>query len=722
MSFRRSLILASLLAAFLPGSGLAADVGMVFRDVQVGQVAGGARSLQPRPAPVTFEMVGLHWRGPGEVWFRTAGTPGAWSAWRAARPEGEDRPDQGSPETDRSLGWKLGNPYWTGPSRFIQYRLAGRVTHLRAFFLRIPATSATSTRALAVRADRPAIVSRSQWGANESIVRGTPAYAERVRFSVVHHTAGTNRYSRGEAAGIVRGIQRYHVQGNGWNDIGYNFLVDKYGRIYEGRTGGIWRNVIGAHAQGFNTGSVGVAVLGTYGSTRISRAARSAIQRLLAWRLDVAHVDPASRLTFASYGNPRFPAGRGVRLRAVSGHRDTGYTSCPGGNLYADLGAIARSVSTIGLPKLYEPEVSGALGGPVRFTGRLSGRRYWTVTVKDGDGAFVRRGSGRGSAIEWTWDSTSAPLDSYTYLIRSGSKVHPASGVVPGPPPLAVQEPRVRPKTITPNGDGNADRARISFTLSKRANVRVTVRASGTAVRTLLDGERPGGRVTVVWDGADDEGAPLPDRRYWVRIEASAGDERVQRARAVTVDRTLAWMDRAPTAFSPDGNGRRDKLIVSYGLTREAAVRVEILEHGHVLRTISSVSRARAGTHRVTWGGWLHGRRAPDGKYTASVRATTSLGTRRLGRRFRVDTRRPRARIVVARQTRRGTRLRLRLSQSGRQRVWFGRPRRHGVRTELAKPAGTRSVWRRVRANVVRVIAWDAARNRSPAAVAQVRR
>jgi hypothetical protein len=181
-------------------------------------------------------------------------------------------------------------------------------------------------------------------------------------------------------------------------------------------------------------------------------------------------------------------------------------------------------------------------------------------------------------------------------------------------------------------------------------------------------------------------------------------------------------MGRAPTAFSPDGNGRRDKLTVSYRLTREAAVRVEILERDRVLRTISSVSRAQAGTHRVTWGGWLRGRRAPDGKYTAAVRATTSLGTRRLERRFRVDTRRPRARIVVARQTRRGTHLRLRLSQSGRQRVWFGRPWRNGFRIEIAKPAGTRSVWRRVHANVVRVIAWDVAGNRSPAAVARVRR
>src|SRR5919106_885746 len=105
-------------------------------------------------------------------------------------------------------------------------------------------------------------------------------------------------------------------------------------------------------------------------------------------------------------------------------------------------------------------------------------------------------------------------------------------------------------------------------------------------------------------------------------------------------------MGRAPTVFSPDGNGRRDELTVSYRLTRQAAVHVQIRERGRVLRTISSASRARAGTHRVTWGGWLHGRRVPDGKYVASVGATTSLGTRRLARRFRTDTRRPRVRNV----------------------------------------------------------------------------
>ena len=114
----------------------------------------------------------------------------------------------------------------------------------------------------------PPIMPRLSWGADESIRRGPPTYAPAVRFAIVHHTAGRNDYSRAEAAAIVKGIQLFHVQGNGWNDIGYNFLVDRFGTIYEGRFGGIDRNVVGAHALGFNTGSVGIALLGTYGDAQ----------------------------------------------------------------------------------------------------------------------------------------------------------------------------------------------------------------------------------------------------------------------------------------------------------------------------------------------------------------------------------------------------------------------------------------------------------------------
>ena len=114
----------------------------------------------------------------------------------------------------------------------------------------------------------------------------------------------------------MRGIQLYHVRGNGWNDIGYNFLVDRFGTIYEGRYGGIDRNVVGAHALGFDTGSVGVALLGTYGDTKPSAAAQDALARLLAWRLDLAHVDPPRSVTVVSGGSERYRAAS----RCAAGH------------------------------------------------------------------------------------------------------------------------------------------------------------------------------------------------------------------------------------------------------------------------------------------------------------------------------------------------------------------------------------------------------------------
>ena len=176
----------------------------------------------------------------------------------------------------------------------------------------------------------------------------------------------------------MKGIQLFHVQGNGWNDIGYNFLVDRFGTIYEGRFGGVDRNVIGAHALGFNTGSVGIALLGTYGNTPPSPAAQDAIARLIAWRLDLAHVDPTSFLTYISGGSERYKSGIPVLLSAVSGHRDTGFTECPGDALYARLGAIAATARDAGGLKIFEPKAE-ASGSSIRVRARLSRAQAWTV-------------------------------------------------------------------------------------------------------------------------------------------------------------------------------------------------------------------------------------------------------------------------------------------------------------------------------------------------------
>ena len=304
---------------------MAEDATIVSRDVPLG----GERTLASTPAPARFNLVGLHWRGPGSVQFRTRSLAGRWSAWEAAAPEAEDQPDAGTAERARYGAWRLGNPWWVGPSDRIEYRLRGKVTKLRAFFVWSP-TAGVPARTLqqaGAPADRPA--ERLERG-REDQARGTRPIAPALRLALVHHTAGANGYTAAQSPAIVRAIELYHVQGNGWNDIGYNFLVDRFGQVFEGRYGGIERNVVGAHAEGFNTGSVGVAVLGEYGSLPVAQKARDALAALLAWRLDIAHVDPASTLSFISGGNARFPAGLPVFLRTVSGHRDTGFTDCPG--------------------------------------------------------------------------------------------------------------------------------------------------------------------------------------------------------------------------------------------------------------------------------------------------------------------------------------------------------------------------------------------------------
>jgi uncharacterized protein with LGFP repeats len=143
---------------------------------------------------------------------------------------------------------------------------------------------------------------------------------------------------------MVLGICRYHRNTNGWNDIGYNFLVDRFGRTFVGRAGGVGRPVVGAHAEGFNSYSTGVAALGTHTSEPPSAASVEGIARLLRWKLPHhgAPVTGGTTVTSAGGSTSKYPAGQRVRLKRISGHRDVSYTECPGQELYNQLHAIRR--------------------------------------------------------------------------------------------------------------------------------------------------------------------------------------------------------------------------------------------------------------------------------------------------------------------------------------------------------------------------------------------
>src|SRR5205823_2836980 len=139
--------------------------------------------------------------------------------------------------------------------------------------------------------------------------------------------------------------------------------------------------------------------------------------------LDVAHVDPLSTVTAISSGNARYPAGTPVFLRAVSGHRDTGPTSCPGNALYSRLATITNSVATTELPKIYAPTATGNLGGPILFHAQLTTELPWTVTVSDSSGKAVASGAGSGTAVDFAWDATSALPGRYSWVIDAGPTV-----------------------------------------------------------------------------------------------------------------------------------------------------------------------------------------------------------------------------------------------------------------------------------------------------------
>ncbi|MGA5121036.1 peptidoglycan recognition protein family protein [Streptomyces pseudogriseolus] len=187
---------------------------------------------------------------------------------------------------------------------------------------------------------RPAIVTRAGWGADESLREKSFVYTSKVKAAFVHHTASGNDYSCSQAPSLIRGFYRYHTRSLGWRDIGYNFLVDKCGRIYEGRAGGVANPVKGAHTMGFNTNTTGIAVIGSYGSKKPSSKAVKAVARLTAWKLGLHGMNPKKKTSLTSGGGNLYAKGKKVKMKVISGHRDGFNTSCPGGKLYKKLSSV----------------------------------------------------------------------------------------------------------------------------------------------------------------------------------------------------------------------------------------------------------------------------------------------------------------------------------------------------------------------------------------------
>jgi hypothetical protein len=623
-------VLAAFAALAVPPFAHAGDVAMRVREVTL-----GARAVSVAAPSMHFNMLAVHWTGSGSVGYRVHRLPGRWARWAVA--DADVAPDGGTG------AWHDGNLEWTGAADGVEFRRYGEVRRLRSYELwsRVTSRPARATSA----ASTPAIVTRTAWGANEEIVRAKPAIAPAARLAVVHHTAGSNAYSPAQAAAIVRGIETYHVKGNGWNDIGYNFLVDRFGTVYEGRGGGMDRNVIGAHSEGFNTGTVGVALVGNFQSATPPKAQQDALVQLLAWRLDIAHVDPLSTVVYTSGGNLKFRSGTNVTLRAISAHRDTGPSECPGAGTYALLPALAKRVAATGLPKLYTPTIGGALGGSVRFQARLSSTLDWTVTIVDQVGKIVATGRGRGTAVDWTWSSLVAGKGLFTWTI-SAPGIRNATGTLgvgrPVPAPsFSLTNLAATPAVITPNADGSGDAMTVSFTLGAAATVTAQVLEEGGApLLTLIKETRTAGNNAFEW-GAH----ALPDGRYRIVVTATAGKKTIAKSADVVVDRTLAGLDAMPRVISPNGDGVNDATTLTFMLAQNVPVRLDILQAGIVVGS-PFAGQLGIGPHTLDWDGFGFGAPLFDGTYLATITVTDQLGDVQLGVPVTIDNTAPKLVLV----------------------------------------------------------------------------
>jgi len=296
-------------------------------------------------APRAFDLLGVSWRAPPRVTVdvraRSVRT-GRWSAWVRAD-ESADAPD-GRPAV-RGTG-----PVWTGRSDRYQLRFSRPARGVKVDFVRahVGAVHAQRPTARAAAAGQPSIIPRAQWAGNQCNPKGSPEYGT-VQMAFVHHTDGTNNYSAQDSAAIVLAVCRFHRDDRGWNDIGYNFLVDKYGQIFEGRAGGIDQPVVGAQAQGYNDQSTGVASLGTFDSIGQTEDGLRALGQIIGWKLAISGVPATGTVTVISRGggDNRYPSGTPVTLDRISGHRDGDSTDCPGNALYAQLPDVRARAATV---------------------------------------------------------------------------------------------------------------------------------------------------------------------------------------------------------------------------------------------------------------------------------------------------------------------------------------------------------------------------------------
>lgn len=420
--------------------------------------AGVEQVVRPVVQAVAVPTDGVHRVGRGErmvgvTW--TAGSPrvdtrwhtaSGWAAWQLADDD-SDEPD--AAEMSGRAGTVRGTePVWRPKGAdLVQVRVTGATRELTLVTVADGAVRTARSWGSAAHAGSGTALlgdvrSRADWGADESIRSGKPSYADRVDAVVVHHTAQGNDYSEADVPALIRADYAYHVRARGWGDLGYNLLVDRFGRIWEGRAGGLGRATIGAHAQGFNTRTLGVSLIGDMTTATPPPEVVRAMARVAAYAGATWRFDPTGTVVLTSRGSPRYASGRRVELHRVFGHLDTGQTACPG-TLQDRLPDIRHDAGVIlgPPPRIASVTVTGApvhAPVPLDVQAPLTREAPWTATVRDAGGRVVQRVDGESATAALQWNGLvaaafgpdvrvlPAPTGTYTWAVQVDDGYHRA--------------------------------------------------------------------------------------------------------------------------------------------------------------------------------------------------------------------------------------------------------------------------------------------------------
>jgi hypothetical protein len=620
-------------------------------------------------APVTldagseFSMAGVTCDVPAAggitLRLRTSLDGAAWGPWLQAPLEVAGEGSAATAYTD---------PLWTGAARYVQVtaartssrgpsaltgvrlvaidptedgsigaRLTGVARRLAATVAGVgsvpPASAASST---------PVIVTRSEWGADESLRSGAPDYAP-VKAAIIHHTASGNLYSTSDAPALVRGIYAYHTRSLHWDDIAYNFLVDRFGTIYEGRYGGVTRGVVGAHVYGFNTGTTGVSVIGTFTVDAPPTEAQVALERLLAWKLNIHGLDPAGTAQLVCGATDKYAKGATVTLPVIAGHRQANNTECPGSAFAALLpsvraavagrmGSATAAVATLAATQpLISPNGDGVLDATELDVG-ITLSADWSLAVLDAGGQAVASWSGQGATavISWSGASNGSAVPDGVYTaeltatLADGGTAGATTQITVDTVAPRLTGATVSPASFSPNGDGQNEAASISYSPAESCSIRVGIMNAGGDVVRWLHGwrAREARPYAVSWDGRVTSGGLTAAAEGVYRFDVERRDGAGNVARQgfkVNLDRTLMGPVAAPVTVSPDGDGVRDTTKLGFNLSRRATVKVRVLAGDQVVRTLA-LGALSAGAHSVVWDG-----RDGSGEYLASSRPTFTI-------------------------------------------------------------------------------------------------